>query len=339
MSLKWTPLEAEPLAAVKASEAKADDKSIGARSSHGCTVIGDTLFMYGGEVIARTPVDSTIWSRNLGEGSEWTAVECKSATSPPPRVAHTQASVGAELYIFGGRQSIAMEEAPLNDLWKFSFKDKTWVHVTPGGTVPEPRSFHKMVSVGAKLYVFGGCSAKGRLADLHCYDTVTNTWSFVSNPPKEMAGRGGAGFVSSRDGEALFVVGGFIGKESNAVYRFDLEANTWEVMLQEGNDKVRPFSVSCGVSLPGKLVFFGGEVDPSEKGHEGAGAFCNDVLILDDKSGLPISVTTGSSNPTPRGWSDSDAWGDNKMVLYGGLSGDDKDPVRLADTWVLELTK
>lgn len=341
MKMKWTLLDTELPATTKASDSKSDSKVdttvIGARSSHGLSVAGNTLYMLGGEVIARNPVDSTVWARELKEGSVWAPVVAKSDECPEARVAHTQAIINGEMYIFGGRQGISMEEAPLNDLWKFSLENHVWVQLKPEGPAPEPRSFHKMVSLGTKLYVYGGCSAKGRLADLHCYDTTTNTWSFVSEPPKDMAGRGGAGFVASSDAKALFVVGGFIGDESNAVYRFDLETNQWQTVLAEGNDKLRPFSVACCVTLKDRLAFFGGEVNPSEKGHEGAGGFCRDVVVLDGQSGVPISSGV-APGPEARGWSDAAAWGGNKLVVYGGLAGSDSEPERLADTWVLEFT-
>ena len=51
--------------------------------------------------------------------------------------------------------------------------------VPKAGTLPVPRSFHKMIAVGADIYVYGGCAAKGRLADLHHFDTRTATWSQV----------------------------------------------------------------------------------------------------------------------------------------------------------------
>ena len=138
-----------------------------------------------------------------------------------------------------------------------------------------------------------------------------------------MKGRGGAGFCASctgSDATGLLVVGGFVGEESNDVYRFDFEtgrrrdhththththiaflfwntmnasaphlcvvdAGKWQVVLPPGNSIIRPFSVSCSALLhaPGTgdpvVVFFGGEIDPSDKGHEGAGNFSNALLV------------------------------------------------------------
>ena len=39
------------------------------------------------------------------------------------------------------------------------------------------------------------------------------------------------------------------------------------------------------------VVVFGGEVDPSEKGHEGAGGFTNDVTVFSLPGGEPVEVT------------------------------------------------
>ena len=107
---------------------------------------------------------------------QWRAVE---TTEVPPRVAHTQAVVSTEgstvVYVFGGRQGITMEEAPLNDLWAFNVATEKWAKVTDvHGDVPEPRSFHAMCAVGSTLFVFGGCSAK--VGSVRC-DGATDTHS------------------------------------------------------------------------------------------------------------------------------------------------------------------
>jgi N-acetylneuraminic acid mutarotase len=72
--------------------------------------------------------------------------------------------------VFGGRTCEEMGEGNLNDLWSYNPLNNDWTQVEGGGPVPEPRSFHCMTAIGDKLFVFGGCGAKGRLADLHQYD-------------------------------------------------------------------------------------------------------------------------------------------------------------------------
>ena len=234
-----------------------------------------------------------------------------------------------------------MGEQALNDLWSFDSDAKKWTQHEHGDG-PAPRSFHKMCAIGSDLFVFGGCGVVGRNADLWKFDTVAGKWTVLAGePPAGLPGRGGAGFLPSSDGKSLFVVGGFIGEESNAVFRFDLAENTWHEVLAEKNDVVRPFSVSCGAMIGGDLCFIGGEVDPSAKGHEGAGGFCNTVVLLDGLTGMPkdapAGVNEGEGRPADRGWADAAVWPGQGVVIYGGLSGSDADPLRLADTWLYKF--
>ena len=166
-------------------------------------------------------------------------------------------------------------------------------------------------------------------------------------------------------------------------------------MLPPGNSLIRPFSVSSSAVLlePSSddpvVVFFGGEVDPSDKGHEGAGNFSNTILVsiqqkemisfknsrahqcfcgttcpsmlplarvfadikctqthtfstqvLDAASGevLPCA-TVGERSPVARGWADACSLGGDKLVVFGGLAGNDDCPERLADTWVCQVKR
>ena len=163
-------------------------------------------------------------------------------------------------------------------------------------------------------------------------------------------GRGGAGFAASADGRSLFVVGGFAGRETNNVHRFDLDARRWTCVHEDGNDLLHPFSVSAGATLAAKnrIVFFGGEVGESSRGHEGAGKFGDHMLLLDGSTGefqgtdAAVMARPGAQGQdrtriSARGWASAAAWGSDKVVLYGGLAGNDTKPLRLADTWVIEI--
>jgi len=82
---------------------------------------------------------------------------------------------------------------------------------------------------------------------------------------------------------------------------------------------------------------FGGEVDTSEKGHEGAGEFENDIVLFDGMGKL-VSVLKPPGAPVPRGWGSGCSLGDNSMILFGGLTGSDENPTRLDDVWRLDVT-
>jgi len=230
----------------------------------------------------------------------------------------------------------------MSDLWSFNTIECTWTEVKTAGEPPEPRSFHKALSIGTKMFVFGGCGKEGRLSDIHSIDLDLSAetepeWKALSvAPPEGLPGRGGASFLASSDGSSLFVVGGFIGSESNAVFRFDLANGVWHEVHPEGNQDIKPFSVSSGATLGDTIALFGGEVEESSKGHEGAGGFCDTLLLLDGISGEVLSRDAcNEERPRARGWGSASAWGDDKLVLFGGLSGSDDEPTRLDDTWIL----
>lgn len=176
------------------------------------------------------------------------------------------------------------DERELNDMWQLDVSGapgtESWSRVRyaeEGAPPPEPRSFHRMTAVGADLFVFGGCGAGGRFADLHKFDTATRAWTPLGTSPV-LAGRGGANLIalrraaddaSSSDAAKLAVIAGFAGKETNDGHAF---CGRWADAPMDGLSELRPRSVCVAAAVPSKGValVFGGEVDPSERGHEGA---------------------------------------------------------------------
>ena len=357
------------------------------RSSHGLSIIqnGTLLVLYGGEHVARTPIDDpnqSLWvamkqnsnsnnNDNNNNDSSWQWIVPKNNSSvekeevPMPRVAHAQSSVGNDIYMFGGRVGIDMDENALNDLWMLQLhhddeNDTTTTNMTAKWTqikpttpkIPEARSFHKMITVGTNLYMFGGCGASGgRLNDLWKFDTLTHTWSDLGSSHL-LRGRGGPNILSFNDDEnnnnKIAIVAGFAGEEMNDGHVYNCNTNKWEKEGMKGLQGMRPRSVCCFGSFPqplNKWVIFGGEVDPSQKGHEGAGGFERDVVILDAVSGNVLETITSPSSsddddvewPGSRGWSDAAVYEDT-MYIFGGLAGDDVSPIRLDDLWQCKVS-
>ena len=135
---------------------------------------------------------------------------------------------------------------------------------------------------------------------------------------------------------------GFAGKEMSDLHRFSLETGEWTELhvAQDRGVPLLPRSVYAHATLrpSGHLVLIGGEVNPSDKGHEGAGSFARDVVVADVSGPGDAVVLHSADMPEgfePRGWSCAAATADGKVVLFGGLAGDDAAPRRLDDTWVL----
>lgn len=354
LKVQWQPLSPQP------------DPQYGipcARSSHGVSWVNDRLIVYGGEHVARTPLSQNqiLWSCDRLE--QWRCILPTTPTTttqdiPPPRIAHAQAvHKNKDVYIFGGRAGIAMQEQAMNDLWKLDCSSpttttttETWEPITDmKGTIPSPRSFHRMVCIGDTLYVFGGCGVHGRCHDLYSYHIPTKTWSEC--PTSQLTGRGGPTVVVLHQGSCIGVVAGFAGYETNDAQVYDTVQQQW---LEQGVvtlSEMRPRSVCVAGSFPSKhvTIIFGGEVDPSDRGHEGAGGFANDVVVLDEQTGSYIETITSSSEtndssssssswPETRGWSAGDVQEEkNTLIVFGGLSGDDTNPRRLNDLWKLEV--
>jgi len=350
-----------------------------ARSSHGISFVEKNggastprLVLFGGEATARTPLTKheSTWIADLikndtNEEEHWkwrplvsSESDNTSTIMPPPRVAHSQAVVDEKVYIFGGRCGIEIGEKGLNDLWVLDLSgepgSESWTLIQQndindgdgGDLPPEPRSFHKMIAVGNDLYVFGGCGANGRLADLHKFDTVKNTWHNLGSS-NILKGRGGANLIHLTESNRIAVIAGFAGVETNDGHAYNLSTNKWEDNAIENLTSMRERSVCVSASAPSKKVafLFGGEVDPSDRGHEGAGGFEGDVVLLDLGSGAVKSQIKPSSEeewPGKRGWSDGtlrEVASSGKSILYmfGGLCGDDKEPQRLGDLWQCEI--
>ena len=88
----------------------------------------------------------------------------------------------------------------------------------------------------------------------------------------------------------------------------------------------------------GAAIIFGGEVDPSNKGHAGAGDFASDLVALDlEGNEVAVEVASGSDAPAARGWGALASVAPGVAVMFGGLAGTDDAPERLGDTWLLRI--
>lgn len=333
----------------------------GARSSHGLSVVGEKLWLIGGEKRAREPAGMTAFSLDLGgweaaggQPLEWTARLPDEGRAPVSRVAHAQAALGPHIYVFAGRQGVD-EEVALGDFWRFDTATGAWEEVAGSGDVPEARSYHAACAAGGKLYVFGGCGAGGRLADLHEFDPATGAWTRLPDPPG-LAGRGGPTLEAVDGGAALLLFSGFPGKESKDCLLYRIADRAWEVLYDPAEGAapkagappgsaaawgaLEPRSVCASFAVGGGhgVVVVGGEVAPSSLGHAGAGGFTDEVLLLDSAGDLRhVEVAGADGLPAPRGWGAACAISGAAGLVFGGLTGTDEDPTRLGDCWVLQL--
>ncbi|KAK4801503.1 hypothetical protein SAY86_021990 [Trapa natans] len=293
----------------------------GARSSHAITVLGQKVYAFGGEYEPRVPVDNHLYIFDLGDLT-W-SVASASGDVPPPRVGVTMATVGTIIYVFGGRDATHNE---LNELFSFDTYTNKWTLLSSGEAGPAHRSYHSMTADDRHVYVFGGCGIAGRLNDLWAFDVVDQKWIQYPSPGENCKGRGGPGFAIA--GAKIWVVYGFAGKEVDDVHCFDPVNGQW-TRVETTGEKPTARSVFSTAGI-GKYIFiYGGEVDPSDLGHLGAGKFSGEGYVLDTETLTWTRLEDDEpgknqdDHPGPRGWCAFASVvinGEKGMVVYGGNS-------------------
>ncbi|KAL0216491.1 hypothetical protein P9112_008675 [Eukaryota sp. TZLM1-RC] len=147
------------------------------RFGHVSIPISEYLLVFGG-ISRRSSYrqDTYIFDTTAGQ---WSMVD-KHSSIPEPRYRSAGASCGMVAFIFGGLSSKMQE---LNDMWSFDLTKQVWTPITPTNRGPSPRYGHSMVSLGSKLYVFGGVKQRRPTHfynDLWVFDTVSHEWSLLS---------------------------------------------------------------------------------------------------------------------------------------------------------------
>ena len=317
------------------------------RSSHSVSLVKDKIYIFGGEREPRIPIDDNLMMYDL-KLNKWSVAEVKSVERPMARIGNASCVVNHKLYVFGGRTGIEMGEGSLNDLYEYDTETNIWNQLKPNlisNENPPPRSYHTMTSLKNKLYVFGGCSADhGRLNDLFEFDLTQNKWKQLKSDDR-IAPRGGSSlcsFESSNEAaepSCLYLVGGFKGEELDDVFKYDLAQDVW---TQESS-MPRKLSVFAGSSvnndkliIDGKkvrLLVHGGEIDPSTKGHNGAGEFSSDIYAFNGDKWHILSNNHGEK-PSNRGWHAGCYGFDNKFYIFGGNLEDNN---RTNELWSLNF--
>ncbi|KAF2111980.1 hypothetical protein BDV96DRAFT_649344 [Lophiotrema nucula] len=318
------------------------------RSSQVLNVIDKAVYVFGGEVQPRQPVDNQVDSFSLAPDA--LKLDTKATPEAPiPRVGSASAVCNSKMYLFSGRGGLDM--APIEEdgaLWCYDPAQNSWSQLKPADSskpYPPARSYHCAASDGqSSLFVHAGCPAKGRLADLWRFDISNLSWTQAADAPAPQ--RGGASITYS-DGK-LYRMNGFDGttEQGGHVDIYDVTSNTWstESFPADGNagPEARSVCTLLPIRLQGKtkLITLFGERDPSSLGHAGAGKMLGDVWVYDIGENWWTKVETKGSDelPDPRGWFAADVIsgqnGKDSVIVHGGLGENNE---RLTDAWVLSF--
>ena len=138
-----------------------------------------------------------------------------------PRAYHTANRVGSKVYLFGGFHQGFLGKVDVLDVshWTVS-------QANAFGRPPLPRAAHSTTAVGAQLYVFGGESEKGRLNDLHVFDTRSLSWTTPEVRGAPPSPRSGHSAVLM--GHHIIFFGGWDGENHlNDLAILNLKAMAW----------------------------------------------------------------------------------------------------------------
>ncbi|KAF2894638.1 hypothetical protein ILUMI_11536 [Ignelater luminosus] len=245
------------------------------RYHHSAVVFNTSMFVFGGYT-GDIHSNSNLTNKNdlfeykfyTGQWVEWKFV----GKTPVPRSAHGAAVYDGKLWIFAGYDG----NARLNDMWTISLVDdsRTWEEVDQKGECP-PTCCNFPVAVAREcMFVFSGQSGAKITNSLFQFNFKTKTWTRISTEhilrgaPPPPARRYGHTMVAFD--RHLYVFGGAADSTlSNDLHCFDLDSQTWSVILPAADSFVPSGRLFHAAAVVGDAMFiFGGTVDNNVRSGE-----------------------------------------------------------------------
>ncbi|KAG7671615.1 putative Acyl-CoA-binding domain-containing protein 5 [Nannochloris sp. 'desiccata'] len=202
------------------------------RGGHSATVIGNKVYVFGGEDATRKPLNE-LWVLDLST-LEWSQPETTTSdgsNAPKARSQHTSCSFRNRYIIIFGGGSVAN---CFNDLLVLDTQTMEWSCPSAEGPVPPPRAGHAAAVLGTTLYIVGGGNNTRGCADMYALDlsnlgqgvgTTTGEdgpvlqWVLVGNTPADAAiASEGLSLLTVPMAGCMVSFGGYNGKYHNAVH-------------------------------------------------------------------------------------------------------------------------
>ncbi|KAI8324354.1 galactose oxidase, partial [Martensiomyces pterosporus] len=170
------------------------------------------------------------------DSTTWTVAPTSVLGSvPAPREGHSASFIGRTMFVFGGE---LMDGRCDDNLYAYNMANYTWYKVPIQGNPLVGRKGHTTVSVGSKLYVFGGTVDGYYLQDLVSFDvrvaaTQGARWSYIdygTNVPPGRAGHSCSVYLNS-----IYLFGGMNRDECfNDLWAYNLEDQKWSKVTPHG---------------------------------------------------------------------------------------------------------
>jgi len=314
------------------------DLSEDRRTSHGAVLIGDEMWVVGGEQLHKQPPHSMIRRYNFGTGS-WGSVELSGPRVPSERYGHSVVTHDNKIYMYGG---VMRSGHVSKELWSFDLDSREWDKETVirgrclGELCGEIHcAGHTATLVENRMILMFGHSPKyGYMDTVQEYHFGSREWNVIATQGYPVKGGYGHSAVFDKSTKKIFVYGGYISVSgtssqlSNSLYAFDIHASRWELRKPSYSNRYLHSAVAAG----GLMLVYGGNTHNDTQWSQGAKCYSSDFIAYD----IACDRWYTLENTIPRDFSgDMSRFGHSalmykgSMYIYGGFNGQTKSDILL----------
>ncbi|KAF8499863.1 hypothetical protein F5888DRAFT_1611199 [Russula emetica] len=239
--------------------------------STSATAAGE-LFLFGGYVRSSGSPSNDLYVISTRDFS--TNLLKTTGDVPSPRYGHSSDVLSSTiLLIWGGVKSfndqIKQNQALDDSLYLLNLGitssipvSREWTRIVVNGPGPGGRCYHTMTLIGSKLFVFGGCSARGRLNDIWALDlNCLNSdpfWEPYEPAPGNEKPLPRSRHVSVTTGDRIIIFGGYGSPHDfNDTWSFNISTRKW-TELQCTGSVPSPRGVHAAALVDDVMYVFGG---------------------------------------------------------------------------------
>jgi dynein heavy chain len=309
------------------------------RSGHSFCLVGDLVYLFGGNDLRRPPGPNNDLFKLDTSSAEfyWSKVEANGRL-PEPRSNHTTVVYGNKVILFGGFRNSSTR---YNDIWILDTSTDEWSQPHVGLTetksdgevifkrvwsdVPSPRGSHSATLIGSQMYIFGGYGGGGYsrkdFNDMSVLDLDTWEWRPIEATGSFPDPRSGHQAVAVQ--EKIYVIGGWNSMvQFDDMYVFDTLTNVWTKPMQQnsfGPPRWNFSAVSVFAVPHWKIFVFGGNSGDLSEGTNPQGQYLNDMVVLETGTLTWTRPSTLGIVPTERGETQIvyDPRG-SRVIMFGG---------------------
>ncbi|GAB2229010.1 hypothetical protein Droror1_Dr00023145 [Drosera rotundifolia] len=223
----------------------------GPRDSHSAVLWYNKMVVFGGTNGTRKVNDLHIL--DLGT-NEWTQPVCR-GTPPSPRESHTATLISDERMVVFGGSGEGMGNY-FNELHVLDLKNMRWMSPEVKGNMPCPRDSHAAVTVGNRVFVYGGDCGDRYHGEVDVLDVDSFTWIRLGVCATSPGAR--AGHAAVRIGFKMYVIGGVGDKRyHDDAWAFDTSSYSWSKLEICGHPPQGRFSHTAVVT-GSDIAIYGG---------------------------------------------------------------------------------